>query len=132
MNLNPHPAQRITAMVAALLLSVLPVSAQDRPSPALDCAAGWIGFADDSVVSKLPIGAAARWHRSSRISIGPEVTFIVAESHTHQVVTGNLTFDPCAPAAHRLRARSKTASLFRQAGLAGCARDWWWPRLPRP
>lgn len=88
---------RITAVVAGLLLPALPVSAQDRPLPALDLAAGWVGFADDGVVSEFPIGAGFRWYLSPRISIGPEVTFISGESHSHQVVTGNLTFDFFAP-----------------------------------
>lgn len=89
--------RRITAVVAALVLSALPALAQDRPAPALDLAAGWIGFADDGVVSEFPIGAGFRWYLSPRISIGPEVTFISGESHSHQVVTGNLTFDFLAP-----------------------------------
>ena len=41
-------------------------------------------------------------------------------------------FRPFAPAAHRLPARSKTGPPFRQARPAGCARDWWWPRLRLP
>ena len=39
---------------------------------------------------------------------------------------------PFAPAAHRLRARSKTGPPCRSADPAGCARGWWWPRLRRP
>lgn len=97
MRANPRTARRITAIVAALILFALPAFAQDRPSPALDLAAGWIGFADDGVVSEMPIGAAFRWYLSPRVSIGPEVTFISGESHSHQVVTGNLTFDFLAP-----------------------------------
>jgi hypothetical protein len=86
-----------TAIVAALILSALPASAQDRPLPALDLAAGWVGFADDGVVSEFPIGGGFRWYVSPRVSIGPEVTFITGESHSHQIVTGNLTFDFMAP-----------------------------------
>lgn len=97
MSSSPRIVHLITTVVAALILSTLPASAQDRPLPALDLAAGWVGFADDGVVSELPIGAAARWYLSPRISIGPEVTFIAAESHSHQVVTGNLTFDFLTP-----------------------------------
>ena len=82
MNANPQTARRLTVVAAALILWAVPVSAQDRPSPALDLAAGWVGFADDGVVSELPIGAAVRWYLSPRISIGPEVTFIAGESHS--------------------------------------------------
>ena len=79
------------------MLSALPASAQGRPAPVFDLSAGWVGFADDGVVSELPIGAAFRWHLSPRISIGPEVTLIAGESHSHQVLTGNLTVDFRAP-----------------------------------
>lgn len=99
MNANPRVAAHIVAAIAALVLWALPVCAQQRPAPALDLAAGWVGFADDGIVSELPIGAAVRWHLSPRVSIGPEVTFITGESHGHQVVTGNLTFDFRAPRA---------------------------------
>jgi hypothetical protein len=34
---------------------------------------------------------------SPRVSIGPEVTYIFAEHHSHQIVTGNLTFDFLKP-----------------------------------
>lgn len=84
------------ATAAGLLLWTLPASAQDRPVPALDLASGWVGFGDDGVVSEFPIGGALRWYLSPRISIGPEVTFIGGNSHSHQVVTGNLTFDVLA------------------------------------
>ena len=97
MRANPHTTCRITSAIAALLLSALPAAAQDRPSPTLDLAAGWVGFADDGIVSEFPVGGGFRWYLSPRISIGPEVTFIAGESHSHQVVTGNLTFDFLAP-----------------------------------
>ncbi len=93
----PRTVHRLAAVVAALILSALPTSAQDRPAPALDLAAGWVGFADDGIVSELPFAAAARWYLTPRISIGPEVTFIAADSHSHQIVTGNLTFDFLPP-----------------------------------
>ncbi len=87
----------IPAIVAAVVLSAVPVFAQDRPSPALDLAAGWVGFADDGVVSEVAVGGGLRWYLSPRISMGPEVTFISGESHSHQIVTGNLTIDFLAP-----------------------------------
>lgn len=97
MRANRRHICRIATVTTVLILSALPVSAQDRPSPALDIGAGWVGFADDGIVSELPVAAAARWYLTPRISIGPEVTFIAADSHSHQIVTGNLTFDFLAP-----------------------------------
>lgn len=97
MRANPLPTYRITAVVAALLLSVIPAAAQDRPSPTLDLAAGWVGFADDGIASEFSVGGGFRWYLTPRLSVGPEVTFIAGESHSHQVVTGNLTFDFLGP-----------------------------------
>jgi hypothetical protein len=99
MTANPRVASLIVAVVSTLVFWALPASAQERPAPALDLAAGWVGFADDGIVSEVPIGAAFRWYLSPRISIGPEATFITGESHSHQVLTGNLTFDFRAPRA---------------------------------
>lgn len=97
MTAHPLTAHRITVVVATLILTALPAAAQDRPSPTLELAAGWVGFADDGIVSEFLVGGGFRWYLSPRISIGPEVTFIAGESHSHQVVTGNLTFDVLAP-----------------------------------
>jgi len=97
MRVNRRHLCRIATVIAVLILSALPVAAQDRPSPALDLGAGWVGFADDGIVSEVPVAASARWYLTPRISVGPEVTFIVGDSHSHQIVTGNLTFDVLAP-----------------------------------
>jgi hypothetical protein len=97
MRANLRTAHSVIAVVLTLLLSSLPASARQRPSPALDLAAGWVGFADDGVVSELPIAGGFRWYLSPRISVGPEVTFISGNAHSHQIVTGNLTFDFLAP-----------------------------------
>ena len=95
----------LTILVLAGVLvssSASPASAQSRPGPSLDLSAGWIGFADDGIVSEVPIGAAARWYLTPRLSIGPEFTFIAADAHSHQVLTGNLTFDFVSPRPGRL------------------------------
>jgi hypothetical protein len=74
-------------------------SAQERPSPTLDLSAGWVGFADDGVVSEGMVGGAARFYLSPRIALGPELLWISGENHSHTVLTGNLTFDLIAPTA---------------------------------
>jgi len=101
------PSRRSTchAVLAAFLVLVpllaRTASAQDRPSPALDLSAGWVGFGDDGVVSEGMIGGAGRFYLSPRIAIGPEVLYISGEDHSHTVLTGNLTFDFIAPTAGR-------------------------------
>ena len=67
--------------------------AQERPGPALDFGAAWIGFADDGVVSEGAIAGAARWYMSPRIALGPELLYIRGDNHSHLVLTGNLTWD---------------------------------------
>jgi len=77
--------------------------AQDRPAPAAQIAIGWVGFADDGIVSEILFGGEARWYLGRRIAIGPEVAYIGGENHSHFVLTGNLTFDLRAPIDGRPR-----------------------------
>ena len=83
--------------LAALALLVGPLAtgarAQERPSPVLEFAAGWVGYPDDGLVSELVTGGAFRWYVTPRVSIGPELTFISGDNHNHFVATGNLTWD---------------------------------------
>ena len=82
---------------ALLVLAVLLVPgvafAQDRPAPIVEVEGGWVGFADDGIVSETLLGAAARWYLVARVSIGPEVVYLAGPHHNHLVVTGNLMFD---------------------------------------
>ena len=93
--------QRPFVLVVLLLLCVVPdANAQERPAPAVDLTAAWIGFADDSVVSEPGFGGAFRWYVSPRIAIGPELLFIRGDFHNHFVLTGNLTWDVLPQATH--------------------------------
>jgi opacity protein-like surface antigen len=78
-------------------LAVLGIStradAQDRPAPAVDLSAAWVGFADDGVVGETLVGGAFRWPVSPRVAIGPELVYISGSRHSHAVVTGNLWWD---------------------------------------
>jgi hypothetical protein len=79
-------------------------AAQDRPGPAVELAAGWVGFADDGIVGEGQVGVAARWYLLPRFSAGPEVVYINGDNHSHLMVTGNVTWDVLAPANRRPRA----------------------------
>lgn len=77
-----------------LLLCVVPhANAQQRPAPAVDLTAAWIGFVDDAVVSEPGFGGAFRWYVSPRIALGPELLYVRGDSHSHLTLTGNLTWD---------------------------------------
>ena len=90
--------------VAIVLLTLInishvrPAAAQERPRPAAELALGALMFADDGVVNEGFAGGAARFYLSPRVALGPEVAFINAEHHSHQMLTGNVTFDLIAPA----------------------------------
>ena len=100
--------QRARVAIVAFVLLAAPMThaavAQDRPGPAVDLAAGWVGFADDGVVSEGLIGGAARWYLLPRFSVGPELVFIHGTSHSHLVITGNVTWDVLGPRNRRPRA----------------------------
>jgi hypothetical protein len=90
----------------ALTIAFLPVvaAAQELPGPAVEFSAGWVGFADDGVVSEGMVGGTARWYVLPRVSVGPEALFIQGQNHSHFVLTGNAIFDFLSPVNGRPRA----------------------------
>lgn len=94
---------RTAAIVFLLLVAPMTQStfAQDRPAPVAEFVAGWVGFADDGIVSEGMLGGAARLYLLPRIAVGPEVLYIQGENHSHFVLTGNLTWDVIAPTGGR-------------------------------
>ena len=76
-----------------MLSAPMAAAAQDRPAPAAEFAVGWVGFADDGIVSETMVGGAFRWYPFRRVAIGPEIIYIAGDNHSHLVLTGNLTFD---------------------------------------
>ena len=99
--------QLVKAAVGALALLAGPMTdlaaAQDRPGPAVEFAAGWVGFADDGIVSESVVGGAARVYVLPRISVGPEIAYIHGSNHSHLMVTGNVTYDLLSPTNGRPR-----------------------------
>ena len=87
--------------VFVLLATPIAATAQDRPGPAAELAAGWVGFADDGIVSESQVGGAARCYLLRRVSVGPELVYIHGAHHSHLVVTGNVTWDVLAPTNRR-------------------------------
>ena len=104
----PWPAifkQRAKGAIFGFVLLTAPMAdlatAQDRPGLAAELAAGWVGFADDGIVSESLVGGAARWYLLPRVSVGPELVYIHGAHHSHLVVTGNVTWDVLASTNRR-------------------------------
>jgi hypothetical protein len=91
----------VRLVIGAFALLAAPMAglaaAQDRPGPAAEFEAGWVGFADDGVISESPVGGAVRLYLRPRLSVGPEVVYIHGDNHSHLMVTGNATWDLLAP-----------------------------------
>jgi hypothetical protein len=94
-------------VLGALALLTLPMAtiaaAQEPPGPAAEFTAGWVGFADDGVVSEGLVGGAVRWYLLPRVSAGPELVYIQGQRHSHLIATGNVTFDVFGPIDRRPR-----------------------------
>ena len=97
--------QRAQGPIFAVVLLAAPMAhlaaAQDRPRPAVELAAGWVGFADDGIVNEGLVAGAARWYLLPRVSVGPELVYIDGARHSHLVVTGNVVWDVLAPTNRR-------------------------------
>jgi hypothetical protein len=87
----------ISSVVFATILIVSPLgrpaSAQERPGPVPELAAGALLFADDGAVTEAFVGGSARVYVMPRISLGPEIAYIRGDNHNHLMLTGNVTFD---------------------------------------
>jgi len=95
---------RTAITIALLAVPMSGLAAAQRPAPVAEVAVGWVGFADDGIVSELLVGGAARWYVLPRIAIGPEMLFLDGQHHSHLVITGNLTVDLLAPRNGQSRA----------------------------
>jgi hypothetical protein len=97
----------VRVLVAALALLAGPMAgaavAQDLPTPAAELSVGWVGFADDGVVSETMVGGTVRFYLTPKISVGPEFVYIKGSGHSHLMATGNLTYDILGPVSGRPR-----------------------------
>jgi hypothetical protein len=96
-----QPAALVLAGTLAFTTVPDRASAQEQPRFAADVAFGWVGFADDGVVSETLVGGVARWYLTPRISIGPEVVFLDGRNHSHLIATGNVVWDLFSPETAR-------------------------------
>jgi hypothetical protein len=100
---------KLKVLTATVVVAVLaaplarPASAQERPGPAVDFAAGALMFPDDGTVNEGFVGGALRYYVSPRISVGPELAYIRGDRHSHLMLTGNVNFDLLGPVNGRPR-----------------------------
>jgi hypothetical protein len=92
-----------TGVALLMLLTAHPAAGQEHAPPVVEFAAGSLLFADDGIVNEKFAGGAVRFYLSPRIGIGPEITYVRGERHSHLIATGNVTCDLLAPAGGRPR-----------------------------
>jgi hypothetical protein len=70
---------RIRAAVIAILSCLLPelARAQSAAVPAVTVGGGWAGFADEGLINHGVFGAGAEWVPAQRLSIGPELLYMI-------------------------------------------------------
>jgi hypothetical protein len=98
-------------MVVAVLLCGLMTGAAwaqeapaPRPAPVVEGSLGWAGFGDEGIIHHTLVGAGARYYLWRRLSIGPELQYMVGpDSDRDLILTGNVVFDVLAPTADRPR-----------------------------
>jgi hypothetical protein len=113
--MNPLCARLLaTLFVPALLLAPLVnrAAAQERPSPTAEFAVRALLFADDGIVSEGLVGGAGRVYVTPRVSVGPEVSYINGDNHSHFTLTGNVTID----LVHPVRGRPRQVTPFVTVG----------------
>jgi hypothetical protein len=86
-------------MAAGLLLAAAEARAQETGPPiAVEGTIGWSGFVDDATVQHAVYGGALRVGVTPRISVGPEVMYMVGPRTDRDVVAlGTLWFDLLTP-----------------------------------
>ena len=95
----------ILCLSGALLLAPLiqRASAQEKPPPAVELATGALLFSDNAVVTEEFVGGSGRVYVTPRVSVGPEISYVSGDDHSHFILTGNVTFDLVQPTGGRPR-----------------------------
>jgi hypothetical protein len=89
-------AVSITMMMAGL---AAPAAAQatelrGQPATAVEVTGGYAAFVDESAIGHGVIGGAFRFHLSRRLSVGPEIVYMIGPGDGRELfLTGNVTFD---------------------------------------
>jgi hypothetical protein len=80
--------------ILALGVCAAEAAAQTRRGVAVEGVAGWVGFADDATIQTKAFGASARIPVSPRVSVGPEVLYLIGDGGDRDLfVLGSIWFD---------------------------------------
>jgi hypothetical protein len=92
-----------SCLLACTTLGAANAEAQDR-RPAIDIAGGRAWFADESFLDHPHVtgGVSARFHLTSRLSVGPEVTYMIGRGPDRDLfIMANLTYEWPYPSGSR-------------------------------
>jgi hypothetical protein len=88
---------RQSLSLALFLALAAPAGAQSPipdPRAAVDLVVGYTGFVDESLVDHTAFAATIRYQVTRRLSIGPEIVYMVGPGHDRDLaLTGNAIFD---------------------------------------
>ena len=91
----------MTFLCFLLVNTALPAFAQPadrRPAPAAEFTLGYAGFVDEGMINHTVVGGALRFPLSPRVSVGPEVQYMIGPGSDRDfILTGNITFDLLPP-----------------------------------
>jgi hypothetical protein len=89
-------------LAAGCLVLAGPAFAQPGAAPVVELTGGYAGFVDDAMISHGVVGGLVRWSVTPRLSVGPEVTYMIGPGSDRDLfVTGNVVWDLGPRAAPR-------------------------------
>ena len=97
--------RRLFVVVGLLVAGCLVLAGHafaQSPAPAVEVTVGHAGFVDDALIGHGVVGGQARWALTPRLSVGPEITYMVGPGSDRDLfVTGNVTWDLVSRGAPR-------------------------------
>lgn len=116
-----RPIRILLTLLAALVPAAAAAQSGDlRPAPAVEFTGGYAGFVDDATIDHAVVGGAVRFHLLPRISIGPELQYMIGpRSDRDLILTGNVTFDILPPGRKVTPFLVAGGGLFRHSNRFG-------------
>ncbi len=106
----------LTLLLVLAGVPTLAVAQPALPAPVVEFTGGYAGFADDATVSHGMLGSAFRVYVTPRLSVGPEVQYMIGpDTDRDLIVTGNATFDLLPPSRRTTPFVVAGAGLFRHS-----------------